>query len=96
MSKRRPQDGTWNTSITFAGRRETMESVFGTDDIGPGQVSQRIWQFIKQHRLSEKTIAPARLAGVDRTPQRVACPLDPIDDVKTFRRRQRYESRVLR
>ena len=95
MRKRSPQTGTWNTLITFAGRRETMESVFGTDDISPGILSRRIWAFIKQHQLAEKTIAPARLAGVDRTPRRVARPLDPIDDVRTYKRRRRYESGIV-
>jgi hypothetical protein len=95
MRKRRPQDGTWNTLITFAGRRETMESVFGTENIGPGQVSRLIWQFIKQHKLSQTTIASARLAGVDHTPRPSATPVDPIDDVKTFKRRRRYESGIV-
>jgi hypothetical protein len=95
MSKRRPQDGTWNTSITFAGRRETMESIFGTDAISPGILSRRLWEFIKQHKLAEKTIAPARLAGVDRTARPSASPVDPIDDVKTFKRRRRYESGII-
>ena len=85
----RPQDGTWNTLVEFRGCTDSMESIFGTDDISPGQVSRLIWQFIKQHKLSQKTIAPARLAGVDRTPRRVARPLDPIDDVRTYKRRQR-------
>jgi hypothetical protein len=95
MRKRRPQDGTWNTQLTFAGRRETMDSVFGTVNIGPGQVSRLICEFIKRHKLSQNTIAPARLAGVDRTPRPSAYPVDSIDDVKTFKRRKRYESGIV-
>jgi hypothetical protein len=85
---RRPQDGTWNTLITFTGRRETMEQVFGSDDISPGILSRRIWTFIKRHKLAEKTIAPARLAGVDRTRRPSAVPVDDIDDVRTYKRRR--------
>lgn len=86
MRKRSPQTGTWNTLITFAGRRETMESVFGTDDISPGILSRRLWVFIKQHKLAQKTIAPVRLAG-RHTPRPPTIPVDDIDDVRTYRRR---------
>jgi hypothetical protein len=95
MRRRRPQTGTWNIEIRFAGRRETMEAVFGTDDISPGILSRRLWEFIKQHNLAQKTVAPARLAGVDRTPRPSAAPADPIDDVKTYKRRRRYESGIV-
>jgi hypothetical protein len=83
----RPQDGTWNTSITFRGRRETLESVMGVDDIDPGEMIHRLWVVVKRHKLAEKTIAPVRLAG-KTFPRPPTIPVDEIDDVQTYKRRR--------
>lgn len=49
--KRKPFGG---YSISFAGRKETLEQVFGRGDITPSQMTKKIWQFVKAKRLSSK------------------------------------------
>lgn len=39
-------------SISFAGRQETLEQVFGRGNIVPSQMTKKIWQFIKAKRLA--------------------------------------------
>ncbi|MFH1420908.1 MAG: hypothetical protein ABIG30_02975 [Candidatus Aenigmatarchaeota archaeon] len=40
--------------ISFAGRKETVEQVFGKGDIAPSQMTKKLWVFIKAKRLSKK------------------------------------------
>ncbi len=41
-------------SINFAGRKETLEQVFGSKPIGPSEMTKRIWKFVKNKRLGSK------------------------------------------
>ncbi len=41
-------------SISFAGRKETMEQVFGSKPIGPSEMTKRIWKFVKSKRLGSR------------------------------------------
>lgn len=41
-------------SISFKGREETLEQVFGRGDVTPSQMTKKLWQFIKAKRLSSK------------------------------------------
>lgn len=76
-------------AIDFSGCRETLEMVFGNDNISPGILSRRLWTYINAKGLKRQTRLKARLAGVDRTPRLSVTPSDPIDDVTTYQRRKR-------
>ena len=41
-------------AISFAGRRETMEQVFGKKPIPPSEMTKRIWAFVKAKDLSNR------------------------------------------
>ncbi|RNJ79651.1 MAG: hypothetical protein D9C04_03910 [Nitrosopumilus sp. B06] len=41
-------------TINFAGRKETVEQVFGNKPIPPSQMTKRIWAFVKAKSLSNK------------------------------------------
>ncbi len=41
-------------TISFKGRDETLEQVFGGGDITPSQMTKKIWQFVKSKRLASK------------------------------------------
>ncbi len=41
-------------SINFAGRKETMEQVFGSKPIGPSEMTKRVWKFVKSKRLGSR------------------------------------------
>lgn len=41
-------------SISFAGRKETLEQVFGKANVAPSQMTKKIWQFIKAKRLARR------------------------------------------
>lgn len=40
--------------ISFAGRKETVEQVFGKGDITPSEMTKKIWNFVKSKKLSKK------------------------------------------
>ena len=40
--------------VSFSGRRETLEEVFGKKPITPGEMNKRIWALIKYYGLSNK------------------------------------------
>lgn len=35
--------------VDFAGRTETMEQVFGTEDLSPGAMTKTLWDFVKRN-----------------------------------------------
>lgn len=39
-------------AISFAGRKETVEQVFGSKPIAPSEMTKRIWAFVKSEGLS--------------------------------------------
>ncbi len=41
-------------AISFAGRKETVEQVFGKTPIAPSEMTKKIWAFVKSKRLSNK------------------------------------------
>ncbi|NIP62586.1 MAG: hypothetical protein GWN01_02995 [Nitrosopumilaceae archaeon] len=41
-------------AISFAGRTETAEQIFGKKPIAPSEMTKKIWTFVKSKRLSNK------------------------------------------
>ncbi|MFQ5656452.1 MAG: hypothetical protein ACE5G5_02845, partial [Candidatus Methylomirabilales bacterium] len=41
-------------SISFKGRKETLESVFGSAPIGPSVMTKKLWTFVKRKRLGKR------------------------------------------
>ena len=41
-------------AINFKNRKETLEQVFGKDDIPPSQMTKKLWKFVKVKRLGHK------------------------------------------
>lgn len=41
-------------AINFAGRKETVEQVFGNKPIAPSEMTKRIWIFVKANSLSNR------------------------------------------
>jgi len=50
-SKRKPFGG---YAISFAGRTETVEQIFGTKPVTPSEMTKKIWVFIKSRHLANK------------------------------------------
>jgi len=50
-SKKKPFGG---YSISFSGRTETLEQVFGRGSVTPSEMTKKIWKFIKAKRLASK------------------------------------------
>ncbi len=40
--------------ISFKGRKETVEQVFGSGNLAPSEMTKRLWKYIKAKRLSHK------------------------------------------
>ena len=41
-------------SISFKGRKETLESVFGSTPIGPSDMTKKLWTFVKRRKLGKR------------------------------------------
>lgn len=41
-------------SISFKGRNETLEKVFGSAPIGPSVMTKKLWAFVKRYRLGKR------------------------------------------
>jgi hypothetical protein len=41
-------------AISFSGRQETVEEVFGKGNITPSEMTKKIWKFVKAKRLSNR------------------------------------------
>ena len=41
-------------AISFSGRKETVEQVFGTKPIAPSEMTKKIWAFVKSKGLSNR------------------------------------------
>ena len=41
-------------AISFAGRSETVEQVFGKKPIAPSEMTKKIWAFVKSKSLSNR------------------------------------------
>lgn len=46
--------GFGNYKISFKGRKETLEQVFGSKGLKPGEMIKKLWAFIKGQKLSNK------------------------------------------
>ena len=49
--KRKPFGG---YAISFAGRQETVEQIFGKKPVTPSEMTKKIWAFVKSRRLAKK------------------------------------------
>jgi len=50
-AKKKPFGG---YAISFSGRSETVEEVFGKAPVTPSEMTKRIWKFVKAKRLSNR------------------------------------------
>ena len=41
-------------TISFAGVKATVEDVFGSGEIGPAEMTKRLWAFVKSKKLAGK------------------------------------------
>ncbi|MCA9827936.1 MAG: hypothetical protein KC444_06040 [Nitrosopumilus sp.] len=41
-------------AISFAGRKETVEQVFGNKPIAPSEMTKKIWAFVKSKSLANR------------------------------------------
>ncbi len=41
-------------SISFKGRKETLEDVFGSAPLAPSEMTKKLWNFVKSKNLSSK------------------------------------------
>ena len=41
-------------SISFKGRKETVEDVFGSKSLAPSEMTKKLWVYIKGKKLSSK------------------------------------------
>ena len=41
-------------SISFKGRKETLEQVFGKAPLAPSAMTKKLWSFVKSRRLAGK------------------------------------------
>lgn len=41
-------------AINFAGRKETIEEVFGKKPVAPSEMTKKIWAFVKANELASK------------------------------------------
>ena len=58
MAKRKPKSKAKTPfggyAISFKGRTETLEALFGADAIPPSGMTKKLWDFVKKHRLATK------------------------------------------
>ena len=41
-------------AINFAGRKETVEQVFGSKPVAPSEMTKKIWAFVKSKKLANR------------------------------------------
>jgi hypothetical protein len=41
-------------TISFRGRKETVEKVFGSKPLAPSEMTKKIWAFVKSRKLARK------------------------------------------
>ena len=51
MAARKPFGG---MTVSFAGREDSMESVFGSKPIPPSEMTKKLWAYVKGKRLMSK------------------------------------------
>lgn len=40
--------------ISFKGKKDTLEEVFGSGDITPSEMTKKLWAYIKKNKISGK------------------------------------------
>jgi hypothetical protein len=40
--------------VSFKGRTDTLESLFGSAPMPPSGMTKRLWEYVKRHRLATK------------------------------------------
>jgi len=50
MAKKAPFGG---YTISFSGRSETVEQVFGKGAITPSEMTKKLWAYVKRYRLAK-------------------------------------------
>ncbi len=48
MAKRKDFGG---YGVSFAGRHDTLQKVFGSKPLPPSKMTKKLWNYIKKHRL---------------------------------------------
>jgi len=51
MAAKKPFGG---YTISFAGRKESVEDVFGRGNIAPSEMTKKLWAFVKSKKLANK------------------------------------------
>ncbi len=51
MAAKKPFGG---YAISFKGREESLEKVFGSKPVAPSEMTKKLWAFVKKHKLSTK------------------------------------------
>ena len=41
-------------SVSFAGRDDTLEKLFGSKPIAPSEMTKKLWKYVKSHKLGKK------------------------------------------
>ncbi|MEK6970253.1 MAG: SWIB/MDM2 domain-containing protein [archaeon] len=41
-------------SISFSGRKDSIESIMGSKSIAPSEMTKKIWEYVKKNNLSNK------------------------------------------
>ncbi|MFQ5899148.1 MAG: hypothetical protein ACE5JN_13015 [Candidatus Methylomirabilia bacterium] len=52
MAKKKAAFGGY--SISFKGRKDSVESVFGSKPIGPSEMTKKLWSYVKRKRLAKR------------------------------------------
>lgn len=50
----KPKKAFGGYAVTFAGRKETFEQVFGSTPLPPSEMTKKLWAFVKSNKLSTK------------------------------------------
>ena len=50
----KPKKAFGGYAVSFAGRKETFEQVFGSTPLPPSEMTKKLWAFVKSNKLSTK------------------------------------------
>ena len=53
-TKRKAKKPFGGYAISFKGREESLEQVFGKTEVTPSEMTKKLWKFIKSRKLSNK------------------------------------------
>ena len=51
-TKKKPPFGGY--AVSFKGRTDTLESLFGTAPMPPSAMTKRLWEYVKRHSLAAR------------------------------------------